>query len=134
MARRFHSPYKPGTESYKEQRRVLLNRRRVLAEERIKRTTRPEVKRRAQRQVTEARRELRQIEEREAFRTTRTPYQRTVLDQVSLSGQDRVRRALRQYPDGIPPNIPDPFAGRDRGLLWRLYYSSRGRAGEALRA
>jgi hypothetical protein len=134
MARRFHSVFRPGTESYKKQRRALLNRRRALAEARERRTARPEVKRRAQRQATTARRGLREIEAREVFRTTLTPYQRTAFNRLSVSGQDRVRLAIQQYPDGIPPDVPDPFAGRDRGFLWRLYYSSRARAGEALRA
>jgi hypothetical protein len=134
VARRFHSPYRSGTERYEKQHRALLNRRLVLAEARERRTTRPEVKRRAQRQAATARRGLREIEARETFRASLSPYQRGELNRITSSGQDRVRRVLQQYPDGILPEIPDPFAGRDRGSLWKLYYSSRARAGEALRA
>jgi len=39
-----------------------------------------------------------------------------------------VRRVERQYPNGVPQDIPDPFAaaGPMRGKAWSFLYSRQG--------
>jgi hypothetical protein len=44
---------------------------------------------------------------------------------LSLSGQNRLLRMLRDFPEGVPRDAPDPFAGAKRNQTWRLYYATR---------
>lgn len=131
MARR--NPYRPGTLSYESQRRVDLNRIRALAEANAARAKRPEARRRAKRQASTARRGIRVIEGRSEYRERLSEDDRSRFNRFTLSEQDELRRYLQQYPDGIPPDVPGVFAGRNRGALWRMYYSSGARAGTPLR-
>jgi hypothetical protein len=121
------NPYRPGSASYERLRRAELNRRRALAEARASRATQPETKQRAQRQASAARRGMRQIETRAAFRNQLSERDRAVFNTLPIKEQDRFRAAVERYPEHVPPSDPDPFEGRSsyRGSLWPLYYSTR---------
>jgi hypothetical protein len=34
-------------------------------------------------------------------------------------------RVTQAYPNRVPADVPDPFAGPRRSSSWRLYYSTR---------
>lgn len=124
MARR--NPYRPGTPSYERLRRAELSRRRALAEATAGRAKTPVKRRRAQRRKATAQRGLRQIDTRAEFRDQLSERDRAEFNALSLTEQDRFRAVVRQHPEYVPPQEPDPFAGqRHRGVSWRLYYATR---------
>jgi hypothetical protein len=55
-----------------------------------------------------------------------------MFDHLSIDKQTRLLVILRDFPDSVPRDLPDPFAGTDRNMTWRLYYSTR--AGSRQRA
>ena len=127
------NPYRPGTPSYAGLRRAELNRRRALAKSTAARTTNPQKRHKLQRRAVTAQRDLRQIDERAAFRSTLSPSGRAIFDRLPLKEQNRELHVRREYPGGVPRDVPDPMAGPHRNALWRTYYSSGSRAGEHLR-
>jgi hypothetical protein len=130
MARR--SEYRPGSSSYMRQRQAELRRRAALARATAGRAKTSEGRRRAQRRAAAAERGLREIAARQDYRSRLAERDRVEFDHSSLSEQDRLRTMLRDYPDSVPRDLPDPFVGRNRNSLWRLYYSTR--AGSRQRA
>jgi hypothetical protein len=73
-----------------------------------------------------AKRALRAIKARQEFRSRLREPERTVFNGLSLSGQDRLLRVSQDFPEGIPSELPDPFAGAaKRSETWRLYYATR---------
>ncbi len=129
MARR-RNPFKPGTSSHAAFRRSELNRRQALAEGRAARATNPEARQRAQQQAATARRGLRQIPVLEAiaeYRGMLNEPERRIFDSMPLAEKAQQLEVERQYPEGVPPNVPDPFAasGRRRNASWRMYYATR---------
>jgi hypothetical protein len=123
MARR--SPYRPGTASYARAREAQLRRRAALARATAGRAKTAEGRRRAQQRAAAAQRGLRAIEARQEFRSQLRERDRTEFNGLSLSGQDRLRRMLQDFPEGVPRDMPDPFAGAKRNAAWRLYYATR---------
>jgi hypothetical protein len=83
-------------------------------------------------QASAAQRALRAIETRQDFRSRLREPERSVFNGLSLSGQDKLLRVSQDFPEGMPSDVPDPFAGAKRSETWRLYYATR--AGIRLRA
>jgi hypothetical protein len=126
------NPYRPGTASYARFREATLRRRVALARANATRAKTPETRRRAQQRAWAAQRALRAIETRLEFRSKLIGRYRSTFDQVSITGQKRLIKIMREYPDRVPKDLPDPFAGPQREILWRLNYATR--AGIRLRA
>ena len=57
---------------------------------------------------------------------------RAVFKRMPITRQERLLKIQREYPESVPRDLPDPFAGPQREALWRLSYSTR--AGIRLRA
>jgi hypothetical protein len=130
--KRGRNPYQPGTEAYAKFRAAELRRRESLARGREARAKSPETRRRAQQQASAARSAINRIVERREYRASLNEHDRREFNRLSITQQDQVRRAVQQYPGGIPPDVPDPFTGPRRSSTWRSYYSTR--AGIRLRA
>ena len=130
MARR--NPYRPGTASYARAREADLKRQVALAQARAARTRSPETRRRAKQQASAARRAIRAIETREDYRSKLNDVDRSSFDRLSITRQNLLLAVDREYPDSVPKDLPDPFVGPRREVLWRLSYSTR--AGIRLRA
>jgi hypothetical protein len=62
---------------------------------------------------------------RAAFRISLSGYNLKHVKSLPLKEQDIFKEIFQKYPEEVPKNISDPFAGSKRGSLWRLYYSSR---------
>jgi hypothetical protein len=131
MAER-RNPYRPGTVSYARFRTAILKRRAALAQATAARAKAPEKRRRAKQRATAARRALRGIETREEFRSKLNEDDRAVFKRMPITRQERLLKIQREYPESVPRDLPDPFAGPQREALWRLSYSTR--AGIRLRA
>jgi hypothetical protein len=119
------NPYRPGTVSYARRREAILKQRAALARANAARANTPETRRRARQRVSAVRRALRAIEEREGYRSKLYEPERAVFDGLSLRGQDKLLRVLQDLPEGVPSDLPDPFAGAKRSATWRLYYATR---------
>ena len=119
------NPYRPGTVSYARRREAILKQRAALARANAARANTPETRRRARQRVSAVRRALRAIEEREGYRSKLYEPERTAFDGLSLRGQDKLLRVLQDLPEGVPSDLPDPFAGAKRSATWRLYYATR---------
>jgi hypothetical protein len=124
------NPYRPGTSSHAAFRRSELNRRLALAEGRAARATSPETRHRALRQAAVARRGLRQIPELEAiaeYRGTLNEPERRIFDSLPLAEKARELKVEQLFPEGVPADIPDPYAepARFRSAHWRLMYATR---------
>jgi hypothetical protein len=124
MARR-RNPYRPGTESYARWRQAQLARRAALAQATAERAKKPEARRRAKRRVAAAKRGLREISARRDYRSALNQRDRDAFSHLSIDQQNQLLRALLEYSEAFPPDLPDPFAGRNRSVLWRLYYATR---------
>jgi len=124
MAER-RNPYRPGTESYARFREATLKRRAALARANADRTKTPETRRRSKQRVSAAHRAMRKIETREEFRSKLTEPERNNFDRLPIARQDQLLTVMREYPDTVPRDIPDPFTGPQRGSLWRLSYATR---------
>jgi hypothetical protein len=92
---------------------------------RTARTKSPRARGRAKRRVRAALREIRENETREEFRSKLNDLDRSSFDRLSIKQQRRLLEVTRVYPDSIPQDLPDPFVGPNREILWRLSYSTR---------
>jgi hypothetical protein len=119
------NPFRPGTASHAQVREGILKRRVTLARANAARATTPETRRRMMQRASAAQRALRVIETRQEYRSRLREHERTVFNGLSLSGQDRLLRVSQDFPEGIPSELPDPFAGTKRSETWRLYYATR---------
>ena len=119
------NPYRPGTAPYAQLRAATLKRRAALAGATAARAKTPETRRRAKQRASAAQRALRAINTRQEFRSRLHEPERTAFDGLSLTGQDRLLRVSQDFPEGIPSELPDPFAGTKRSETWRLYYATR---------
>ena len=126
------NPYRPGTASYARFRQAALKKKAALAQATAARSKTPETGRRAKRRASAAQRSLRAIETREEFRSKLPPPDRTAFGQLAITQQERLLKIEREYPESVPQDLPDPFVGPQRNVLWRLSYSTR--AGIRLRA
>jgi hypothetical protein len=126
------NPYRPGTASYARFRKAALKRKAALAEATTTRAKTPEKRQRAMRRSTVAQRALRAIETQEEFRSKLSEPDRLSFGQMPITGQERLMKIQREYPESVPKDLPDPFVGPQRDVLWRLSYSTR--AGIRLRA
>lgn len=130
MARRRRNPYRLGAPSHARYRRAELTRLANLAEGRANRAKNPEARRRAMRQAAAARRGLRQIPLLDAigeYRKWLKRPERRIFDSLPLPEKIQELEVETQFPDAVPPDVPDPFAasGSHRGASWRLYYATR---------
>ena len=121
------NPYRPGTASYARRREAELRRRTALARATAGRAKTPEARRRAHRRAAAAERGLREIAARQEYRSRLRERDVEAFDSLSIGKQDRLRRVLRNYPNGVPADAPDPFFGPQRSVAWRLYYANRAR-------
>jgi hypothetical protein len=126
------NPYRSGTASYARFRKAALKRKSALAQATAARSKRPETGHRAKQRGTAAQRALRAIETREEFRSKLSEPDRVSFSQMPITRQERLMKIQREYPESVPKDLPDPFAGPQRSVLWRLSYSTR--AGIRLRA
>ena len=65
------------------------------------------------------------IEKREEFRSKLNEQDRATFTGQSIAQQEQFLRVSQVFPDRVPADIPDPFAGPQRSPSWRLYYSTR---------
>jgi hypothetical protein len=126
------SRYRPGTASYARFREAILKRIAALAQATAARSKTPETRRRAKQRATAAQRALQAIETREEFRSKLKESDRVAFGQMQITQQERLIKIQRDYPESVPKDLPDPFVGPQRNVLWRLSYSTR--AGIRLRA
>ena len=131
MARR-RNPYRSGTASYARFRKAALKRKSALAQATAARAKTPETGRRAKQRASAAQRALRAIETREEFRSRLSEQDRVSFSQMPITQQERLLKIQREFPESVPKDLPDPFDGPQRNVLWRLSYSTR--AGIRLRA
>ena len=131
MAKR-RNPYRPGTARYARFRKATLKKKAALAQATAARAKTPETGRRAKRRASAAQRSLRAIETREEFRSKLDESDRVAFGQLAITQQERLLKIEREYPESVPQDLPDPFVGPQRNVLWRLSYSTR--AGIRLRA
>jgi hypothetical protein len=124
MAKR-RNPYRPGTPSYARFQEAALKRRVALARANVARAKSPETRRRSKQRVSAAERALRAVERREEFRSKLSERERRVFDRTPIKRQELFIKVKREYPDSVPKDIPDPFAGPQRELLWGQYYATR---------
>jgi hypothetical protein len=122
---RQRNPYRPGTPSYARFRAATLQRRAVLAQANADRAKTPEKRRQAKQQASAAQRALRIVERREEFRSKLSERDRRIFDRFPIARQEQFMTVMREYPDSVPMDLPDPFAGPQREPLWRLNYSTR---------
>jgi hypothetical protein len=124
MAKR-RNPYRPGTVSYARFRKATLKRKATLAKANVARAKKPETRRRAKQRAVAAQRALRAVETREEFRSKLNEPDRIVFNKMSIARQERLMKITREYPESVPKDLPDPFDGLQRNVLWRLNYSTR---------
>jgi hypothetical protein len=126
------NPYRPGTASYARFRKASLKRKTALAQATVARSKSPETGRRAKQRATAAQRALRAIETREEFRSKLNEPERVSFSRMPITQQERLLKIQREFPETVPKDLPDPFVGPQRNVLWQLSYSTR--AGIRLRA
>jgi hypothetical protein len=126
------NPYRSGTASYARFRKGALRRKAALAQATAARAKTPETSGRAKQRASAAQRALRAIETREEFRSKLSEPDRVSFSQMPITRQERLMKIQREYPESVPTDLPDPFVGPQRSVLWRLSYSTR--AGIRLRA
>ena len=119
------NPYRPGTASYARFREATLKRKAALARANAARAKTPETRRRAKQRATAAQRALRAIETREEFRSKLNEHDRAAFGRMPITRQERLMKIKREYPESVPKDLPDPFVGPQRNVLWRLNYSTR---------
>jgi len=120
-----YNPYRPGTASYARVHEAELRRRIALNRINAARAKTKETRRRARQRASTASRTLRAIEKREEYRSKLDDQDRASFDRLSINLQQRLLEVNREYPDTIPRDLPDPFFGPKRELLWHLSYSTR---------
>lgn len=126
------NPYRPGTASYARFREAALKRKAALAKVNAARAKTPETRRRSKQRASAAARALQAIETREGFRSKLNETDRASFGRMPIARQERLLKIQRDYPESVPKDLPDPFVGPQRNVLWPLYYSTR--AGIRLRA
>ena len=126
------NPYRSGTASYARFRKAALRRKSALAQATAARAKTPETGQRAKQRASAAQRALLAIETREEFRSKLSELDRVSFSQMPITRQERLMKIQREYPESVPQDLPDPFVGPQRSVLWRLSYSTR--AGIRLRA
>jgi hypothetical protein len=126
------NPYRSGTASYARYRKAALKRKAALAQATAARAKTPQTGWRAKQRTAAAQRALRAIETREEFRSKLNEPDRVSFSQMPITRQERLMKIQREYPESVPKDLPDPFVGPQRSVLWRLSYSTR--AGIRLRA
>jgi hypothetical protein len=126
------NPYRSGTASYARFREAALKRKSALARATAARSKTPETGQWAKRRASAAQRALRAIETREEFRSKLSEPDRVSFSQMPIIRQEILMKIQREYPESVPKDLPDPFVGPQRSVLWRLSYSTR--AGIRLRA
>jgi hypothetical protein len=126
------NPYRSGTASYARFRKAALKRKSALAQATAARAKTPETGQRAKQRASAAQRALRAIETREEFRSKLSEPDRVSFSQMPITRQERLMKIQREYPESVPKDLPDPFEGPQRSVLWRLSYSTR--AGIRLKA
>jgi len=126
------NPYRSGTASYARYRKAALKRKAALAQATAVRAKTPGTGERAKQRAAAAQRALRAIETREEFRSKLSEPDRVSFSQMPITRQERLMKIQREYPESVPKDLPDPFVGTQRNVLWRLSYSTR--AGIRLRA
>ena len=119
MARR-RNPYRSGTASYARFRKAALKRKSALAQATAARAKTPETGRRAKQRASAAQRALRAIETREEFRSRLSEQDRVSFSQMPITQQERLLKIQREFPESVPKDLPDPFEGPQRNVLWRL--------------
>jgi hypothetical protein len=124
MAKR-RNPYRPGTASYAQFRKAALKRKAVLAQANAARAKAPEKRRRMRQRAAAARRGLQAVEAREEFRSKLNDQDCAAFNRLPIGWQERELKMQREYPEGVPKDLPDPFEGPHRNALWRLSYSTR---------
>jgi hypothetical protein len=124
MAER-RNPYRAGTVSYAQFRKAALKRRAALAQANAARAKAPEKRRRVKQRATAAQRALRAIETREEFRSKLNEPDRVAFGHLPITRQESLMMITREYPESVPKDLPDPFVGPQRDVLWRLNYSTR---------
>jgi hypothetical protein len=146
---RFHTPYARGTPSYERARSAYYADLRSIAERAAVHADTPDARRKFQRRAAQARRAIHEAPQRieraeeraairdpigfatEKFRQSVNYRQRRAFNKLPSDKQRQFIAARLQYPDGIPRDIPDPFADKFeqrtyyRGQLWNSYYASR---------
>jgi hypothetical protein len=123
--RRRRNPYRPGTPSYARFREAALKRQAALAQANAARAKKPEARRRAKQLAAAVQRSLRTVENRQEFRSKLSEHDRRKFDRLSIGRQELFMRVTREYPDRVPVDLPDPFPGPQREILWPLSYSTR---------
>jgi hypothetical protein len=126
------NPYRSGSASYARFRKATLKRKAAFAQANAARAKAPETRRRAKQRATAAQRALRAIETQEEFRSKLNEHDRVTFGRMPITRQERLIKIQREYPESAPKDLPDPFVGPQRNVLWRLNYSTR--AGIRLRA
>jgi hypothetical protein len=124
LARR-QNPYRPGSAIYARVREAELRRRLTFGRVNAARAKTPETRRRATRAISAAQRALRALEEREEYRSSLIEQEREIFGLLPIREQQREVTARQKYPDGIPPEVPDPFVGPNRERMWRRFYATR---------
>ena len=124
MAER-RNPYRPGTASYARLREATLKRRAALARVNADRASNPQTRRRSKKRVSAIRKALRLIETREEFRSKLKDAERGSFDRLPITRQNQLLTVMREYPESVPRDLPDPFTGPQRESLWRLNYATR---------
>jgi hypothetical protein len=119
------NPYRPGTVSYARFREATLKRRAALARVNAARAKTPETRRRTKQRASAAQRALRAIETREEFRSKLNEGDRVAFGRMPITRQERLMRINREFPESVPKDLPDPFEGPQRDVLWRLNYATR---------
>ena len=122
---RRRNPYRPGSQSYARFREATLKRRAALAQANVVRAKTPETRRRTKRRSSATQRALREVERREEFRSKLSEGDRRTFDRFPIRRQELLIQIVREYPDSVPKDLPDPFVGPQREPLWRLSYSTR---------
>jgi hypothetical protein len=122
---RQRNPYRPGTPSYARFREATLKRRAALAQANADRAKTPEKRRQAKQQAAAAQRALRTVERRDEIRSKLSERDRRIFDRLPITRQQQFMTIVREYPDSVPMDLPDPFVGPQREPLWRLSYSTR---------
>jgi hypothetical protein len=125
MAERRRSPYRPGTPSYARAREAELRRRLALDRFNAARAKTTETRRRARRAISAAQQALRALEEREVHRAGLPEQSRKDFARLPIYEQQRIVAVEQRFPGGIPPEVPDPFVGRNRERMWGLFYAAR---------
>jgi hypothetical protein len=126
FTRRARAAPRPGTVRHARWRKTRLKRKVARARAAAARAKSFKARARARRRVRDARREMREIESRGEFRRKLNRDDRRKFNDLTIEQQKRLLEVARTYPDRVPPELPDPFVGPKRDILWGQYYSTRG--------